>query len=100
MKKFSAALISALLLFSSAHPQNPVIKPVPDEDSKVVKISTDLVQIDVTVTDKNGKIIPDLKAEDFEIFEKDKSKRYPVRTSFSDPSAVRPQSAPGRPQTL
>jgi VWFA-related protein len=35
----------------------------------VVKISTTVIQVDTTVTDKNGKIITDLKAEDFEIFE-------------------------------
>src|SRR4030095_7290066 len=69
MKKFLTALISALLLFSTSHPQNPITKPTPDEDAAVVKISTDLIQVDVTVTDTNGKIVPDLKAEDFEIFE-------------------------------
>jgi len=35
----------------------------------VVKITTNLIQIDVTVTDKNGKTVPDLRAEDFEIYE-------------------------------
>jgi VWFA-related protein len=42
-------------------------------DDDVVVINTSLIQIDVTVTDSKGKIITDLKAEDFEIFEnKDK----------------------------
>ena len=44
--------------------------PVPLEDTDdIVKISTTLVQVDVTVTDKNGKAVTDLKAEDFEIYE-------------------------------
>jgi VWFA-related protein len=44
----------------------------PEED--IVKISTTLVQVDVTVTDKNGKIIKDLKSEEFEIFENGEKK--------------------------
>ena len=37
-------------------------------DEDVVRITTNLVQIDAVVT-KNGKMVTDLKAEDFEIFE-------------------------------
>jgi len=40
----------------------------PDED-EVVRVKTNLVDIDVMVKDKKGKYIPDLKAEDFTIFE-------------------------------
>lgn len=43
--------------------------PTPVDDGGVVKISTTLIQIDVSVTDKNGKQITDLKPEDFEILE-------------------------------
>ncbi|HUR97179.1 MAG TPA: VWA domain-containing protein, partial [Pyrinomonadaceae bacterium] len=53
---------------SASLSQNPVTKP-PDQDDPVVKISTDLIQVDVTVTDKNGKVVPDLEQADFEIFE-------------------------------
>ena len=31
----------------------------------LLKISTSLIQIDVTVTDKKGNVVTDLKAEDF-----------------------------------
>ena len=42
-------------------------RPAPDQDD-VVRITTNLVQIDAVVT-KDGKHVRDLKAEDFEIYE-------------------------------
>ncbi|CAN5495810.1 hypothetical protein BH10ACI2_BH10ACI2_07900 [soil metagenome] len=51
--------------------QTPKPKPTPpDED--VVKISTNLIQVDVTVTDKNGNPIRDLKPGEIEIYENGK----------------------------
>lgn len=47
----------------------PLPSPGPADDDDVVRITTNLVQFDVTVTDKNGKPVPDLKPEDFEISE-------------------------------
>ncbi|MGC2239004.1 MAG: VWA domain-containing protein [Pyrinomonadaceae bacterium] len=55
--------IFAFPLFVSA--QTPT--PAPDED--VVKITTALIQVDVTVTDKKGNVVTDLKPEEFEIYE-------------------------------
>ncbi len=52
-------------------------KPEPKEDD-VIKISSELVQIDVIVTDKNNKPVTGLKLEDFELFDNDK----PQRISF------------------
>lgn len=49
---------------STDAPQN-----VDDEDDDVVRITTNLVQIDAVVTDKSGKPVTDLQAEDFEIYE-------------------------------
>ena len=50
-----------------------------DKDDDVVKITTNLVQIDAVVT-KDGKPVGDLKAEDFEIFEDDRPQTI---TSFA-----------------
>ena len=48
--------------------QQPSPTP-PLDDGAVVKISTNLIQVDVTVTDKNGKVVTGLAPDDFEIFE-------------------------------
>ena len=38
-------------------------------DSDTLRIDTELVQIDVVVTDKQGKLVNDLKREDFQLME-------------------------------
>ena len=48
---------------------SPTPAPKPSDAEDVVKISTSLIQVDVSVTDKSGKVVKDLKPEDFEIYE-------------------------------
>ena len=43
--------------------------PTPPGDGEVVKISTNLIRIDVSVTDAKGRSVPDLKQSEIEIFE-------------------------------
>ena len=45
---------------------SPAQKP---EEVDVVRITTNLVQVDAVVSDKNGKVVTDLKPEDVQIFE-------------------------------
>lgn len=64
------ALVILVAVFISATPvfANPSQNPKdskPEED--VVRISTTLVQVDAVVTDKKGRVVPTLKAEDFEL---------------------------------
>lgn len=66
MKKFLLTF-GLVLMFALAEAAQDA-KPTPSDDD-VVKISTNLVQIDVSVTDKNGKPISDLKPEEVEIYE-------------------------------
>src|SRR5829696_1850508 len=61
-----ALLIAATAAVSRAQDARPT--PTPD-DGDVVKISTALIQIDVTVTDKSGKIVTDLRRDEIEIYE-------------------------------
>ena len=81
-------------------------------DDDVVRITTNLVQVDAVVT-KNGKPIKDLKAEDFEIFEDGKPQTItsftyvsnvsntagasaePATTSSKDPNAPAAPNPPG-----
>lgn len=57
-----AVLVSVMPLFA----QQPTATPPEDQ---VVRISTDLIKIDVTVTDKNGKVVTGLGMDDFELYE-------------------------------
>ncbi|MEP7273205.1 MAG: VWA domain-containing protein [Acidobacteriota bacterium] len=51
----------------------PASKPLKQRSPETVaRIETELVQIDVVVTDKAGKLVGDLKREDFQIFEDNK----------------------------
>lgn len=68
----------------------------PDEED-VVRITTNLVQVDAVVTDKNGKIVTDLKPEELQISEDGKPQKI---TNFSyivtetPEAAARPANSP------
>lgn len=71
--KRTIAFLLALTLWSQVAltqtPQKPGQEPVPDD---IIRITTELVQTDVVVTDKDGQIVPDLKLEDFEVYDNGK----------------------------
>jgi len=46
-----------------------VVKPTPPIEDQVVKISTNLIRIDVSVTDGKGRAVTDLKQNEIEIYE-------------------------------
>lgn len=81
------ACLFFLFLFSvRGSAQQPSATP-PANDSETIKISTNLIQVDVTVTDKSGKIVTDLKPEEFEVYENGKKQNI---TNFSFISVVKP----------
>ena len=107
MKKTTSLALSISLLISSfaaharaqqAPPQQrpPIVVPqtqqpretappasssvAQDDEDDVVRITTNLVQMDVVVVDKKGNQITDLTAEDFEVYE---DKRQQKITNFS-----------------
>lgn len=68
-KSFLVVCCLVIIGTSAILGQTPTPTPPPNNDEPVVRISTNLIQIDVTVTDKNGNLVTDLTPEDFELFE-------------------------------
>ncbi|HEY0347412.1 MAG TPA: VWA domain-containing protein, partial [Pyrinomonadaceae bacterium] len=75
MKDLLPLLLIAALLVSivsaqqvGTPPPAPVLQTQKPEVD-VVRITTNLVQVDAVVTDRNGKVVTDLKPEEVEIFE-------------------------------
>jgi VWFA-related protein len=87
--RFALPMLCLLLLCQVAATslaQTPSPTPAGDRDDVVV-ITTNLIQIDATVTDKDGRAVPDLRQEDFEIYQN--GKLQPI-TNFSF-IALRPE---------
>ena len=96
MKNFIPTFLFLFLLAANAAAQVMVpsaTPPPPAEDPDVVKITTSLIQIDVTVTDKSGKIITDLKRDEIEIYENGQKQDI---SNFSFISNVRERAEKGK----
>lgn len=94
-KRSSLATLILLSLFVTALGQTPKQTSAQQSDQDdVVRISTNLVQVDAVVTDKNGRPVTDLTAEDFEITEDGRSQKV---TNLSYISAEKPVTQPVRP---
>src|SRR5215211_897173 len=90
IKAFLALLLSFCILLPTLAQTQPAAPPPPppqqqpqkpsdDKDDDVVKITTNLVQVDAVVT-KDGKPVTNLTADDFEIYE---DGRKQMITSFA-----------------
>lgn len=66
MIKRAITLLMLLSLAGIAYAQE---KAQPKVEDKPIRISTELIQLDVVVTDKNGKVVTGLTKDDFELFE-------------------------------
>ncbi|MCI0489718.1 MAG: VWA domain-containing protein, partial [Blastocatellia bacterium] len=63
------------------------------QDEQVLKLRTDLVVVDVTVMDKDGRFIRDLKAKDFILYEDDKPQKLEFFNANEEAALTRPISA-------
>mgnify|MGYP001199976682 CR=1 FL=1 len=72
--------------FAAGQDAKPQPTPTPATDNDVVKITTNLIQLDVIVTDSNGKPVADLKPEEIEIYENGEKQKI---TNFSFITSVR-----------
>ncbi len=67
---FFLALLGAVTLSQTTPSQSPKTKELQQkQDETTIRIETELVQVEAIVTDKSGKLIRDLKREDFELKE-------------------------------
>ncbi|HZH35274.1 MAG TPA: VWA domain-containing protein, partial [Pyrinomonadaceae bacterium] len=80
MKYIPAAVLLGLTLLNVSISAQKASPTPPNNKDDVVVITTNLIQVDATVTDKDGNIVTDLKADDFEIYEN--GKLQPI-TNFS-----------------
>lgn len=65
-------------------------RPQHPESDDVVRITTNLVQVDAVVTDKEGKLVTDLKPEEVEIYE-DGRKQKITHFSFNATTSEQPE---------
>lgn len=94
-------LLTSQLIVSvpGQQPATPTPTPPPPleqqqpESEEVVRITTNLVQVDAVVTDKSGKIVTDLKPEEVEIFEDGRQQKI---THFSYNETQNPATIPDK----
>src|SRR5947209_2565202 len=67
MNKLFTACLSLTLTFVVAFAQTT--QPPTNQDEEVVRITTELVQVDAVVTDKNDQPVTDLKMADFDVYD-------------------------------
>jgi VWFA-related protein len=77
---FLLLLAAGTLLTTARAQQQPSPQGPAAQDDEVIRISTELVQTDVTVFDKQGRFVDDLKPDEFELRVDGK----PVQISFFD----------------
>ena len=116
MRKIASILAAHVLLCASLasaparqQPQQPAPRPAPSppqpqqsppppppvetDDDDVVRITVNLVQMDVVVTDKKGRQVTDLRAEDFEVFEDGRPQQI-TNFSYISNTPARPAGEP------
>ncbi len=75
MKRIIALVLCVACVCSAAFAQTPTVPQKPQQETApedIIRITTDLVQTDVVVTDKSDQIIPDLKLGDFDLYDNGK----------------------------
>src|SRR5688572_23378037 len=97
MRQFGRPFILTFFLLTCIWAQSPVSPIRPPQtigEDDVVRITANLVQLDVTVTDSDGRQVTDLKPEDFEIREESRAQQI-TNFSYVPVSPERSVSIPG-----
>jgi Ca-activated chloride channel family protein len=84
----SASPFAAAAISSGLTGPAPVSRPLNQDQDDVVRVETDLVILNATVLDKNGKFVPGLKKGDFQIFEDGSEQKVTTFTAEETPFAA------------
>ena len=107
-KPYLAFLLSVAVFlpgFAQTRPQDPPPPPVPtqkpsdNKDDDVVRITTNLVQVDAVVT-KGGKAVTNLTADDFEIYEDGRRQTITSFAYISNTLTAISEPAPAKSKTV
>lgn len=100
MKNLLSTVVLTLFFAALSYGQAVAPSPTPPDERDVVKISTALIQIDVTVTDSKGKIITDLRRDEIEVYENGRKQDVShfnfvsnIREAVEKPKEEKPRSA-------
>ena len=88
--KFVVALMTASLVCAQTSQTPPIATPPP-----TIRMTTHMVLVDVVVTDKQGKAITNLHAEDFTVEENGKTQKIASLTSPAEKLPAPPALPPG-----
>src|SRR5215471_15749923 len=94
LPSLAALLFADIHSAASLHPHSGILpcvqeKPSPAQDQDdVIRVSTDLVVINATVLDKDGKFVRGLKRADFHIFEDDAEQKIASFSAEETPFAA------------
>src|SRR5215216_1929512 len=91
----SRILLAFVLTTSLLSPVVAQKQQPPKQQGDVVRIDTNLVQIDVVVTDKAGRQVTDLKPEDFEVSEDRKKRQVTYFSYIATGKASQPDNVAG-----
>ena len=97
LKTLLAFFLTVLLLAPIAAQQQPQQQQPPKRDD-VISTVTNLVQIDVVVTDKAGKQVTDLRPEDFEVSEDGKKRQLTHFSYIATGKASQPDNVAANPE--
>ncbi len=98
MKTFPVIAFVFIFALSAMSQINlPISTPTPTSDADVVKISTNLIRIDVTVTDSKGRAVSDLGLNEIEIYENGEKQKITGLSYISSPRSVDYKPKPADP---
>ena len=84
MRRFvSGAAVAIAAITALAAQQAP--PPPPDQPAVTFKVAINYVEVDASVFDRDGKFVPNLKKEDFEVFEDGKPQEITAFTQVNIP---------------